>query len=92
MTFSKRQHGETSEPGSPWENGYVESFIGKFRDKLLNGEIFDTLLEARVVIECWRKECNQFRPYSSLGSRIHLVHLVYSKKDFGPNYVLRSHI
>lgn len=39
------------EPGSPWENGYVESFIGKLRDELLNGEIFDTLLEARVLIE-----------------------------------------
>jgi len=39
------------EPGSPWENGYVESFIGRLRDKLLNGEIFDTLLEAKVVIE-----------------------------------------
>ncbi len=64
MTFSKRQHGETSEPGSPWENGYVESFIGKFRDELLNGEIFDTLLEVRVVIECWR-----FWPHSFLGYR-----------------------
>lgn len=55
------------EPGSPWENGYVESFIGKFRDELLNREIFDTLLEARVVIESWRREYNQFRPHSSLG-------------------------
>ena len=54
------------EPASPWENGYVESFIGKFRDELLNGKIFDTLLEARVVIECWRREYNQFRPHSSL--------------------------
>jgi len=57
------------EPGSPWENGYVESFIGKFRDELLNREIFDTLLEARVVIENWRKEYNHFRPHSSLGYR-----------------------
>jgi len=57
------------EPGSPWENGYVESFIGKLRDELLNGEIFDTLLEARVVIELWRREYNQFRPHSSLGYR-----------------------
>jgi putative transposase len=39
------------ESGSPWENGYVESFIGKFREELLNGEIFDTLLEARVLTE-----------------------------------------
>ena len=57
------------EPGSPWENGYVESFIGKFRNELLIGEIFDTLLEARVVIEFWRREYNQFRPHSSLGHR-----------------------
>jgi putative transposase len=55
------------EPGSPWENGYIESFIGKLRDELLNGEIFDTLLEARVVIEDWRREYNQHRPHSSLG-------------------------
>ena len=55
------------EPGSPWENGYVESFIGKLRDELLNGEIFDTLLEARVLTECWRREYNRYRPHSSLG-------------------------
>ena len=55
------------EPGSPWENGYIESFNGKFRDELLNGEIFDTLTEARVVTEAWRKEYNQTRPHSSLG-------------------------
>lgn len=55
------------EPGSPWENGYVESFIGKFRDELLNGEIFDTLLEARVLTERWRREYNRYRPHSSLG-------------------------
>jgi transposase InsO family protein len=55
------------EPGSPWENGYVESFIGKLRDELLNGEIFDTLLEARVLTERWRKEYNRYRPHSALG-------------------------
>jgi transposase InsO family protein len=55
------------EPGSPWENGYVESFIGKLRDELLNGEIFDTLLEARVITERWRREYNRYRPHSSLG-------------------------
>jgi putative transposase len=54
------------EPGSPWENGYVESFIGKFRDELLNGEIFDTLLEARVLTERWRREYNNYRPHSAL--------------------------
>ena len=57
------------EPGSPWENGYVESFNGKLRDELLNGEIFYTLREARVVIETWRREYNHIRPHSSLGYR-----------------------
>lgn len=57
------------EPGSPWENGYIESFNGKLRDELLNGEIFDTLLEAEVIIERWRKEYNTRRPHSSLGYR-----------------------
>ena len=57
------------EPGSPWENGYIESFNGKFRDELLNGEIFDTLTEARVITEQWRKYYNTKRPHSSLGYR-----------------------
>lgn len=57
------------EPGSPWENGYIESFNGKLRYELLNGEIFDTLLEARVVVESWRNEYNTVRPHSSLGYR-----------------------
>lgn len=55
------------EPGSPWENGYIESFNGKLRDELLNGEIFDTIIEARVIVEQWRKEYNTRRPHSSLG-------------------------
>jgi putative transposase len=55
------------EPGSPWENGYIESFNGKLRDELLNGEIFDTLLEAKVLTEQWRREYNQVRPHSALG-------------------------
>lgn len=55
------------EPGSPWENGYVESFNGKLRDELLNGEIFYTLAEAKIVIETWRKHYNTIRPHSSLG-------------------------
>ncbi len=55
------------EPGSPWENGYVESFNGKLRDELLNGEIFYTLTEARVLLEKWRNEYNTKRPHSSLG-------------------------
>jgi len=57
------------EPGSPWENGYIESFNGKLRDELLNGEIFDTVLEARVVTEAWRKQYNTIRPHSSLNYR-----------------------
>ena len=55
------------EPGSPWENGYVESFNGKLRDELLNGEIFYTLTEAKIVIEAWRRHYNTVRPHSSLG-------------------------
>lgn len=55
------------EPGSPWENGYIESFNGKLRDELLNREIFTTLTEAKVLIEIWRKEYKEIRPHSSLG-------------------------
>lgn len=55
------------EPGSPWENGYIESFNGKLRDELLNGEVFDTVLEAKIIIEQWRGEYNTERPHSSLG-------------------------
>ena len=55
------------EPGSPWENGYVESFNSKLRDELLNGEVFYTLREAMIVIESWRRHYNTVRPHSSLG-------------------------
>jgi putative transposase len=55
------------EPGSPWENGYVESFNGKLRDECLNREVFTTLAEAKVLIEQWRKEYNQIRPHSARG-------------------------
>jgi transposase InsO family protein len=57
------------EPGSPWENGYCESFNGKLRDELLNGEIFCSLKEAKVLIEQWRHHYNTVRPHSSLGYR-----------------------
>jgi putative transposase len=57
------------EPGSPWENGYIESFNGRLRDELLNGELFDTLLEAQVLCERWRRHYNAVRPHSSLGYR-----------------------
>lgn len=57
------------EPGSPWENGYNESFNGKLRDELLNRELFYTLKEAQVLVERWRQEYNRIRPHSSLGYR-----------------------
>ena len=57
------------EPGSPWENGCIESFNGKLRDELLDGEIFYTLREAQVLIERWRRHHNTVRPHSSLGYR-----------------------
>jgi transposase InsO family protein len=55
------------EPGSPWENGYVESFNARLRDELLNGEIFYTLREAQIVIESWRRHYNTIRPHALLG-------------------------
>ncbi len=57
------------ERGSPWENGYIESFNGKLRDELLNREVFTTLLEAKVLIEQWRREYNEFRPHSAIHYR-----------------------
>jgi transposase InsO family protein len=57
------------EPGSPWENGYCESFNGKLRDECLNGEIFYSLREAQIVIEKWRVDYNTRRPHSALGYR-----------------------
>ena len=57
------------EPGSPWENGYIESFNGKLRDELLDRDVFYTLLEARVLTERNRRAYNRVRPHSSLGYR-----------------------
>ena len=57
------------EPGSPWDNGYCESFNGKLRDECLNGEIFYSLKEAQIVIEQWREEYNTRRPHSALNYR-----------------------
>ncbi len=57
------------EPGSPWENGYCESFNARFRDELLNGEIFYRLKEAQIIIEEWRRNYNTKRPHSALGYR-----------------------
>jgi len=57
------------EPGSPWENGYVESFNARLRDEFLDGEIFDTLKEVQVLTERWRWQYNHVRPHQSLGYR-----------------------
>ena len=57
------------EPGSPWENGYIESFNARLRDELLNGEVFETIAEARAVTGWWREHYNRQRPHSSLGYR-----------------------
>jgi transposase InsO family protein len=56
-------------PGSPWENGYIESFNGKLADEMLEREVFDTLHEAKVLVERWRVQYNTVRPHSSLGYR-----------------------
>jgi transposase InsO family protein len=57
------------EPGSPWENPFVESFGSRLRDELLSVEQFDTLLEAQVLVGAWKHEYNTYRPHSSLGWR-----------------------
>ena len=57
------------EPGSPWENGYLESFNGKLRDDLLDREIFYTLTEAPILIDRWRRQYNTVQPHSALGYR-----------------------
>ena len=72
------------EPGSPWENGYIESFNGKLRDELLNREIFTTLLEAKVLIENWRREYNTIRPHSSLGYKPPAPETIIPKNRYFP--------
>ena len=76
------------EPGSPWENGYVESFNGKLRDELLNGELFFTLKEAQILTQQWRREYNHVRPHSSLGGRPPAPETIiwpgFSLQDFAP--------
>ena len=69
FSFAPTEMGRGNSPASvsPWENGYVESFNGKVRDELLNPELFDTLLEAQVLTERWRRVYNGVRPHSSLG-------------------------
>jgi putative transposase len=72
------------EPGSPWENGYVESFNGKMRDELLAAEAFNTLREAQVLIERWRRYYNTARPHSALGYRPPAPEVVVPKKGLAP--------
>jgi putative transposase len=82
------------EPGSPWENGYVESFNGKLRDELLNGELFYTLKEAQILIEHWRREYNHLRPHSALGGRPPAPETIawpeFLLKDFAPPALTRE--
>ena len=72
------------EPGSPWENGYNESFNSKLRDEILNTEIFYTLKEANVLIERWRHHYNTVRPHSSLGYRPPVPETVLPNVDVPP--------
>ncbi len=65
------------EPGSPWENGYIASFNSKLKDELLDGEVFTTLTEARILIEQWRQEYNHVRPHSALAVDHQLLKLNY---------------
>jgi transposase InsO family protein len=76
------------EPGSPWENGYCESFNSKLRDELLKGEIFYTLEEAKVVIESWRRHYNTVRPHSSLGYRPPAPEVLVSASKLAPRPTL----
>jgi transposase InsO family protein len=69
-------------PGSPWENGYVESFIDKLRDECLNREIFRNGREAQVIVETWRQEYNNDRPHSSLG---YLTPVEFARQYYGKN-------
>ena len=82
------------EPGSPWENGYVESFDGKLRDELLNGEFFFTLKEAQILTQHWRRGYNHLRPHSSLGGRPPAPETIawpdFSLKDFAPPALTRE--
>ena len=82
------------EPASPWENGYIESFNGKLRDELLNGEIFSTLKEAQILIADWRRLYNGLRPQSSLGNRPPAPETIvfpgFSLSDFAPPASMRE--
>ena len=72
------------EPGSPWENGYIESFNGKLRDELLNGELFLHIDEVRYVVDRWRMDYNHYRPHSSLGYMSPVAFAATAKNRSGP--------
>ena len=72
-------------PGSPWENGYIESFNARLRDEFLNGEIFETLFEAKVLIERWRVHYNTVRPHSALNGRPPTPETIIKRKGFTSN-------
>ena len=82
------------EPGSPWENGYIESFNVKLRDELLNGELFSTLKEAQILIAGWRRLYNGLRPHSSLGQRPPAPETIvwpgFALSDFAPPASMRE--
>ena len=76
------------ERGSPWENGFIESFNARLRDELLDGEIFYTLEEAKVIIESWRRHYNTVRPHSSLGYRPPAPEVLVSASRLAPRPTL----
>ena len=69
-------------PGNPWENGYIESFNGKLRNEILNGEIFYTLNEAKIILERWRHHYNHKRPHSALGYKPPVPEAVEHNSNF----------
>ena len=76
------------EPGSPWENGYIESFNGKLRDEVLNREIFYTVKEAQVIIAKWRQQYNTVRPHRSLHSNFWQLRTGKRKNTFSDNIIV----
>lgn len=75
------------EPGSPWENGYIESFNGKLRDELLNVELFSSLWEARILVEAWRRETTKCGSHGSLGYRPLAPEAVMPRQSAAASYL-----
>ena len=78
------------EPGSPWENGYIESFDARLRNELLDGEIFYTLEEVRVISGWWREHYNKIRPHSALGNRPPAPQAILPRWPIGSTALRRS--